>query len=61
MEQCGRIKPAKAQLAKLDDSTGREAGVSKKSTKKSNHVTTAEGSLTDLALQAELLSEIKQA
>ncbi len=54
------IKLAKAQLAKLDDSTIREAGTSKKSTKKSN-VATTKASSTDLALQADIVSEIKQA
>jgi hypothetical protein len=58
MEQCGRIKLAKAQLAELDDSTNGEAGTSNESTKKSN-VTTAEASQTDSALQVELVSEIK--
>ncbi len=57
---CSRIKQAKAQLAELDDSINGEAGTSKKSTKKSN-VTTAEASPADPALQAELMSEIKQA
>jgi hypothetical protein len=55
-----RIKLAKAQLSKLDNSTNGEAGTSKKSTKKSN-VTTAEARPTDPALQAELVFEIKQA
>ena len=33
MELCGKIKSAKAQLAELDESTGREVGTSKKSKK----------------------------
>jgi hypothetical protein len=60
LEQRDRIKQAKAQLAELDDPTDGEAGTSKKSTKKSN-VTTVDASQTDPALQAKLLSEIKQA
>jgi hypothetical protein len=44
-----RINQAKAQLAKLDDSTDGEAGTSKQSTKKIN-VTTAEASPADPAL-----------
>ncbi len=58
VEHCGRVKQAKAQLAKLDDSTDGEVGPTKKSTKKSN-VTSAEASPTDPAMQAELVSEIK--
>ncbi len=54
------IKQTKAQLAELDDSTGREAGSSRKSNKKSN-VTTAEASPADPALQADIVPEIKQA
>ncbi len=49
VEHCGKIKLAKAQLAKLDDSAYRESGLPKKSTKKSN-VTTAEASQTVPAL-----------
>jgi hypothetical protein len=49
VKHCGRIKLAKAQLAKLDDSPHRESGPLKKSTKKSN-VTTAEASQTIPAL-----------
>jgi hypothetical protein len=60
VEHFSRVEQAKAQLAKLDDSTNGEAGPPKKSTKKSN-VTTAEASQADPALQAELVSEIKQA
>jgi hypothetical protein len=60
VECCSRIKQSKAQLVELDNSTNGEAGTSKKSTKKSN-VTTAEASPADQALQAELVSEIKQA
>ncbi len=60
IEECGRIMLAKAKLATLDDSTDREAGPPKKSTKISN-VTTAEASQADPALQAELVSELKQA
>jgi hypothetical protein len=60
MEQCSVIKQVKAQLAELNDSTGGEAGTSRKSNKKSN-VTTAEASPTDPALQTDIVSEIKQA
>ncbi len=60
MEQSSRFKVVKAQLPELDDSINREAGTSKKSTKKSN-VTTAEASPTDPALWAKLMPEIKQA
>jgi hypothetical protein len=49
VEHCGRIKLAKAQLAKQDDSTNGEAGPPEKSTKKSN-LTTAEASPADPAL-----------
>jgi hypothetical protein len=59
VEQRGRIKQAKAQLAELNDSPNGESGTYKKSTKKSN-VTTAEASPTDPALQAELVSEISK-
>ncbi len=38
-EQCSVIKQAKAQLAELDDSNGREAETSRKSNKKSNMTT----------------------
>jgi hypothetical protein len=55
------IKQVKAQLAELDDSAGGEAGTSRHSNKKSNVVTTAEGSPADPALQVNILSEIKQA
>jgi hypothetical protein len=58
-EQHSVIKQAKAQLAELDDSTGGEAGTSRKSNKKSN-VTTSEASSADPALQADLVCEIKQ-
>ncbi len=57
---CSRIKQAKAQLAKLDDSPDGEAGPPKKSTNKSNG-TTAEASQTDPSLEAKLVSEINQA
>jgi hypothetical protein len=60
VEHWSRVKLAKAQLAKLDDSTDKEAGPPKKSTTKSN-VNTAEASQADPALQAKLMSEIKQA
>jgi hypothetical protein len=60
MDQHGRIKQEKAQLAELDDSTNGEAGTSNKSKKKTN-VTTAEASPTDPALLADLVSEIKWA
>jgi hypothetical protein len=60
VEQRSRIKLAKAQLTKLDDCTNGEAETSRSSTKKSN-LTTTEASPTDSALQAELVSEIKQA
>jgi hypothetical protein len=55
VEHHSRIKLAKTQLTKLDDSTNREAGPLKKSTKKSN-VTTAEVSQADPALKVELVS-----
>jgi hypothetical protein len=60
MEKYGRIKQAKAQLAKLDDSTNGEAGTSRKFNKKSN-VATAKASPADKAMQADLMTEIKQA
>jgi hypothetical protein len=60
MDQRSVIKQVKAQLAKLYDSTGREAGTSRKSNKKSN-VTTAKASPADPALQTGIMSEIKQA
>ncbi len=60
VEQCSVIKQAKAHLAELDGSTDREAGTSRKSNKKSN-VTTAEASQADLTLQADVMSEFKQA
>jgi hypothetical protein len=59
-EQRSRIKLAKAQLAELDDPIIGEAGTSRKSNKKSN-VTCSEVSPADPALQADLISEIKQA
>jgi hypothetical protein len=59
-EQCGVIKQVKAQLAKLDDSTGREARSSRKSNMKSN-VATAVACPADPAPQADILSEITQA
>jgi hypothetical protein len=59
-EQCSAIKQAKAQLAELDDSTGKEARTSVKSIKKSN-ATTAEASPADPALLADIISEVKQA
>jgi hypothetical protein len=61
MELCGVIKQVKAQLAELDRSTNRGAGTSKKSTKQKFNVTTAEASQADPALQAEPMSDIKQA
>jgi hypothetical protein len=60
LEQCGVVKQVKAQLAQLDGSTGGEAGTSKKSIKKST-VTAAEESTADLTMQADYMSEIKQA
>jgi hypothetical protein len=60
VEQRRRIKLAKAQQAELDDSTNGQAGTFKKSTKKSN-VTTAAASQADIALQADIVTEIKQA
>jgi hypothetical protein len=59
-EQCSAIKQAKVQLAELDDSTGKEARTSAKSIKKSN-ATTAKASPADPALQADVISEVKQA
>ncbi len=56
-EYCRAIKQAKAQLTKLDGSTGREAGSFKKS-KKAYEST--EASQADPALCADLLTEIKQ-
>jgi hypothetical protein len=60
MELRGVIKQTKAQLAKLDDLTGGEAGTLRKSNKKSN-LTIAEASQADTALQADIMAEIKQA
>jgi hypothetical protein len=53
------IKQTKVQLAKLDESTGREAKTSRKSKKKSNE-TTANANQTDLALQADIQAKLKQ-
>ncbi len=54
------VKQAKAHLAKLDGTTSEVAGSSKKSTKKPKE-TAAAASPADPALQAEYMSDIKQA
>jgi hypothetical protein len=58
LEHHSAIKQAKAQLDKLDGSTGREAGTFKTSKKVQEP---AEAGQADPALHADLLAEIKQA
>ncbi len=60
VEQCKWVTQAKAHLAKLDGTTSNVTGYSKKSTKTPKE-TAAAASPADLALQAEYMSDIKQA
>jgi hypothetical protein len=60
LEQCKLVKQAKAHLAKIDGTTSKVTGSSKKPTKNPKEITTA-ASPADQSLQAEYLSEIKQA
>jgi hypothetical protein len=59
VELCGKIKSVKAQLAKLDESTGGEVGTSKKS-KKAQEAAAANDQVAP-ALQAEIKAEISSA
>ncbi len=60
LEQCKLAKQAKTHLAKPDGTTSKVTGASKKSTKKPNK-TAAVASPADPSLQAEYVSDIKQA
>jgi hypothetical protein len=60
VEQRDLLKQAKAHLAKLDGTTSKGTESSKKSTKKPKE-TTATAFQPDPALQAEYMSDIKQA
>ncbi len=60
MEQRNLVEQAKAQLAKLDGTTSKGTGSSKDSTKKPKK-TAAVASQANPALQAEYMSDIKQA
>jgi hypothetical protein len=59
-ERCNLVNQAKAHLAKLDGTTSKGTGSSKKATKKLKE-TAAVASQADPALQAEYMSDIKQA
>ncbi len=59
MELCGKIKSAKAQLAELDESTGREVGTSKKS-KKAQEAAAVNDQVAPM-LQAEIEAELSSA
>jgi hypothetical protein len=60
VEQRNLVKQAKAALAKLDGTTSEGTGLSRKSSEKPKE-TAAAASQADPALQAEYLSDIKQA
>jgi hypothetical protein len=60
VEQHDLVKHAKTHLAKLEGTTCEETGSSKKATKKLKE-TAAAASQADPALQAEYVSDIKQA
>jgi hypothetical protein len=60
LEQHNLVKQAKAHLAKIDGTTSEGTGSSKKSTKKPKE-TAAAASQADSALQADYMSDIKQA
>jgi hypothetical protein len=60
VEQCDLVKQAKAALAKLDGTTSNGTGSSRKSSKKLKE-TAATARQPDPTLQADNLSEIKQA
>jgi hypothetical protein len=60
VNQCNLVKQVMAHLAKLDGTTSKGTGSSKKSTKKPNEIATA-ASQADPFLRAEYVSDIKQA
>ncbi len=60
LEQHNLVKQAKAHLAELDGTTSEGTGSSKQSTKKPKE-TAAAASQADPALQADYMSDIKQA
>jgi hypothetical protein len=60
LEQGKLVKQAEAHLAKLDGTTSKVTGSTKKPTNKPKETTVA-ASPADPALQAEYVSEIKQA